>query len=1164
MIAHLQGSGKGSSPPPPYSPVEDPNTLQSKATWRVIDLIGEGENGGLVNGAKSIFLKGVQLQADDGGYNFQGVQWEERVGLPDQTPVKGFPSVETSVNVGVEVSSVAAVTRTITNPDLDAVRVHLSVPALFEQFDNGDLKGSSIDFKIEVVGHSSVTKTISGKTMSTYERNIRVELPTGSAPWDIKVTKLTADSQTSKLANTLNWISYTEILDQRFIYPDSHIITGVIDSQLFGGQVPDRAYEVYGRIVKVPSNYDPLTRVYTGLWDGTFKLAWTDNPAWCYYDMLEHDRYGLGLAAPDKWSLYPIAQYCDGLVDDGFGGQEPRFTLNCCINNSHEAYELINTLASVFRGMPIWTTGTITTYQDAPEDSTVIANPANILGGFFSYEGTSRSSRHTVAYVTWNDPANGYKPTIEPVVNRAAVRLYGHRPTERLAFGCISQGMAHRVGSWLVDSENSEKETVVYRPGPDHAFVMPGQIVDIADPWVANARMGGRLKDGCTSETILLDAPVMIAPGESYTITVIMPDGNAEQGVVTNAAGDSAALTLAVPLSTAPKANAVFVVTGTDVAPRTFRILNKVEIDQNTYQIIAVEHDPTKYARIENNLILDPPSYSLPGKSGPVMMPGNAQLLPKTYYADGQLKNVLVFSWEAPADDRVNAYLVQYKLDDGNWQTRQPTPGFLVEKMDVQAGHYYFRVQSLTPDGGSSAFANDDLDISQATMPDVTGLVLVDGSSATEFTGGAAKFAWDAVALSDVASQGGTDAWFQSYVVEIVKDAAVVRTEYPVTPEYTYTYEKNTADGGPDRSFTIRVYQKGNLGQLSTTPAALTVSNPAPSMAGFTPTVNGSFKGVKIDWSAWSTSDADVRSFKVYLDNNADPSTLVQELSSVTRGWSESGLDVGVNYKVKIVPVDAFGVGTASGVANGTPVILTAADVDVELAASITMSDSMGNSAATLAKLYDRNLVSDGVSYALGGADKFVEYCYGLRDYIDRLVLHTDNASGKAYVAYSDDGATWSWLQAEADHTLTATGELVTAASQVSAQGSYWQLGSGLNVAIFPQRVTAKYCRIYLTGTGYTTTLYELQFVRQIIAEMAAFESLSSLSANLGSVTAGLMQSQNFNETNKTGMQIDLDNSTMKLFGSGAGGAWSVLDNMSYKLIDENGIVRVEFGVITP
>jgi hypothetical protein len=611
-----------------------------------------------------------------------------------------------------------------------------------------------------------------------------------------------------------------------------------------------------------------------------------------------------------------------------------------------------------------------------------------------------------------------------------------------------------------------------------------------------------------------------------------MPDGTVEQRSITNAPGETASLSLSSALSDYPLANSMFVVTGTDVEPRQFRLLHKADNGDGWFKIIAAEHDPNKYARIEQGLLFDPPSYSIPSSSGMVLAPNNPQLLLKTYYADGQLKNMLVFTWEAAADDRVVEYQVTYRVDDGNWVQVPKLPGFLFEKLDVQAGIYYFRVRSVTRTGGTSIWAVDSLNVTEATMPDVTGLVLVDGDTATTFTGGSAKFAWDSVALSEIASQGGTDPWFQSYIVEVVKGAAVVRTEYPVTPEYIYSFEKNTADGGPDRGFTIRVYQLGNLGQISNTPAALTVSNPAPSMAGFTPITTDMFKGLRIDWSAWSTTDPDLKSFDLYLDTANPPTTLIATLPSVSRGYTETGLTVGENYQVLIVPRDEFGPGTPSSVGSGTPLILAGADVDVELVESITMSDSLGTSAATLAKLYDRNTISDGLVRTLGGADQWIQYQFGLTTYIDKVILHLADANARAYFAYSADGETWSWLAAEADHTLDAGGNLVAAASQLAAQGAYLQLEAGINVAKFPQRVVAKYCRLYLTGT-YSTEIYELVFVREVIAEQVVADNLSAISANIEGVNTGYMQSLNY--AADAGVKFDLTNSELHLGGSDGG-----------------------------
>lgn len=1315
LLSYLHGSGGGGDDSSSYTPVEDPNTAQSKATWRVVDLIQDGVAGGLVDGDKSYYLDGVPLQAENGSYNFEGVSYEVRLGLPDQEYLKGYPAVETSISVGVIVANGTPVTRTITNPDVDAVRVHISMESLWQQYDNGDLKGSSVQFLVEIVGHASYTKTITDKFTSLYEVNYRLELPPGEAPWDIRVTKITEDAPDMKSANKIEWSTYTEILDHKLMYPDSAVIGTTVDSSLFGGKIPSRSWLWLGTIIQVPSNYNPQTREYTGIWDGSFQLAWSDNPAWCFYDMLENERYGLGIPSPDKWTLYEIGQYCDELVPDGFGGMEPRFTLNCCIKDLHEAYAMINTMANAFLGMPMWTSGAVSAFQDSPADYQLIVTPANVKDGLLTYEGTSASSRSTVAYVTWNDPDNQYQAIPETVVNRAALRKYGYKPKSVVGFGCTSRGLAHRFGKWLTDTPDAEKETLTYQAGQDHAYVMPGWIVAVADPWVANARMGGRLRDGFEAEvlgdnlindisewvltgatretsgakapdgsiyytftdddpetyegadsaniayiedrplvfdawvekddvdnrtlllkvqgiggdgcrfairfktntgeyataisatatmldpiiidretawqirlvgtigggniqvqysfypavgltlatnsvaatgsaaiagarlrvmsgadydlldprlTLRLDAPITIAENETYLATVVMPDSTVEQRSVTNAPGETDVLSLATALSDFPMANSMYVVTGTDVEPRLFRVLKKTDNGDGWYQITAAEHDPGKYARIEQNIVLDTPAYARDSSSGLVLPPNNPDLTLQTYYADGQLKNMLLFSWEAAADDRVVEYQVEYRVDDGNWTPVAKVPGFLVEKLDVQTGAYIFRVRSVTRTGGTSLWAMDSLAVSEPVMPDVTGLALVDGSSATTFNGGSAKFAWTPTSISGISSSGGTDTWFRSYIVEVRKSGALVRTEYPVVPEYEYTFEKNTANSGPDRSFEISVYQLGNLGQISNTPAVLAVSNPAPSMAGFTPATTDVFKGLRIDWSSWSTTDPDLKSFDLYLDTANPPNTWIATLPSVSRGHVETGLTVGENYNVLIVPRDEFGPGTPSEVAGGTPLILAGADVDVELAESITMSDSLGTAEATLAKLYDRNTTSDGLPRTLGGADQWIQYQFGLATYIDKVILHLADANAKVYFGYSADGQSWSWLAAEADHTLDASGNLVAAASQLAAQGAYLQLDAGLNVAKFPQRVVAKYCRLYLTGT-YSTEIYELVFVREVIAEQVVADNLSAISANIEGVNTGYMQSLNY--TTNAGVKFDLTNSELHLGGSDGG-----------------------------
>lgn len=1184
------GGGEPDAPPAPYVPVESPNTLESKAVYRIVDILCEGEIEGLADGNKSIYLDNTPLQADDDSYNFEGVTIETRYGLPDQTTFSGFPDGSTTpVSVGVELTQAGGtVTRQFTDTTADAVYVLVTVPALYEQKDNGDWVGGSIEFTIQINSETAVTKTITGKCTSPYQANYRIELPTDVDTFDVKLTRVTADSATAKLVNKLYWASYTKIIDQKISYMDTAAIAAEVDSSLFGSSVPKRSYRIKGKKVAIPTGYTPPYKdalgvwqaaVYPVTWDGTMQSpAYTSNPAWCFYDLATNERYGAGLEDTGgllKYDLYQISKYCDELIDDGTdsGVYIPRFTLNFVANNPQDALVLLTTIASSFRGMVSWGAGSVSVSQDAPTDLAtgesdphILVTPSDVLNGLFTYEGSALKARHTVVYVTWNDPDNHYLPTIEVVENKDAIALYGYRPIEIAPPGCDHRMRAHLHGKYLLDTEENETEIVKYTAGLNHAFIIPGMLVAISDPFYANStRFGGRVSstsfDGLT---ITLDSSVTLSIGETYELICALPGdtelllidetGNyiitTEDGLplqmddpdydafytadgtptietksVTTTPDDAehTSLTIASKFSINPVKGTIWILSASNLEPRLFSVLSNVESD-GKYEITAVFRDPTKYARIESNVLLVAPNYFLYDSTGPILPPSNALLQFKTYYSDGFLKNMLIFSWEHPGDERIKEFRVQWKLDDDNWQDFLTTRTFSVEKREVQVGTYYFRVQSVSTTGATSAYAEDDLAVATDTMPDVTGLVLVDGATSTEFNGGDAKFAWDQVATSDVPIVGGTDPWFTSYKVEILKSAAVVRTEYPVTPEYVYSYEKNVADSGPDRTFTIRVYQLGNLGQLSSNAATLEVSNPAPTMAGFTPTITAGFKAVSIDWSAWSTTDTDFDSFRVYLDTNADPTTLVQTVGPESEGWYVSELVVGTNYKIKIVPVDKFGAGTASEIANGTPIILAAADVDIELTSSITMSDSDSNSEATLSKLYDRNTASDGVSYTLSGTDKYIQYAFGIETYIDKVIIHAADANADIYLAYSQDGSTWSYLKAEADHTLTANGELEAATNQADAQTNYWSLDTGLNVATFPARVVAKYCKLFFIGT-YTTELYELVFVREVIAEQVIADNLSAISANLGTVSAGIIQSSNY-VANTSGMQINATTGT--------------------------------------
>ena len=476
--------GKGASSAASRVAVEDPNTLQSTSYARVVDLISEGPIVGLVNGLQSVYFDKTPLANEDDSTNFSGVTVVSREGYPDQEHIPGFPSAETEVSVSTEIKFGTPVVRSITNPEVDAVRVKIQIPTLsYQDASTGDMHGSSVQVAIDVRAANSswaiaTTDYIQGKTTSTYERQYRVNL-SGAAPWDIRVRRLTEDSDQVNLRNQTLWSTYTEIIDAKLSYPDSALIGLEVDAQQFGSSIPERAYQVRGRIISVPSNYDPDSRSYTGLWDGTFKQAWSNNPAWVFYDMATNTRYGAGLSKTDKWSLYEIGRYCDERVPDGQGGTEPRFVLNTVINSQAEAYNVLNTLASAFRGMIYWGANEVVAVQDAPADAVKIVTPASIIEGSLKIVGSSRTARHSVARVTWNDPADFYQSAIEVVEDADLIEQYGYTTTDVTAYGCTTRSQAHRFGRWILYSESAETDSVEYQTGTDHADVRPGDIIKL-------------------------------------------------------------------------------------------------------------------------------------------------------------------------------------------------------------------------------------------------------------------------------------------------------------------------------------------------------------------------------------------------------------------------------------------------------------------------------------------------------------------------------------------------------------------------------------------------------------------------------------------------------------------------------------------------------------
>lgn len=521
---------------------EDPDNLSSVAVARVVDLISEGECWGLVNAEYSIYFDGVPLRDTVGTPNYKPFSWDVRVGTQTQDVMPGFAGVQQETAVGLKISvSEGPITRAITDPDADAVRVTVAVPALSQTENDGHIHGTSVKYtvRVRVAGGSWVTAkndTISGKTGSRYQRSYEVALATlGPGPYEVQVERVTPDSTSSLLINDLYWDSYTVINYEQLTYPNSCLVGTQLDARYFS-QIPQRTYHWRGLLVRVPANcvdsdglYDRSYRTTgpgttMGGWDGTFVWAWTDNPAWCFYDLILSKRYGLGrrinASQIDKWTLYEIAKYCDEYVptdtydnvfertsNTGFNSNgeyrtpvpmmaqdvEPRFTLNCVLNTAEDAYKVINQLTSVFRGMSYWASAQVALTQDRPGEPEMLFTNANVENGLFNYQGSSRAQRHTVIIVGWNDPSENFTQRYEYVEDREGIARYGIRSTTVLAFGCTSRSQARRVGLWTLYTERLETEAITFTASLDSVNLMPGKLIQIADNNRAGARLGGRI-----------------------------------------------------------------------------------------------------------------------------------------------------------------------------------------------------------------------------------------------------------------------------------------------------------------------------------------------------------------------------------------------------------------------------------------------------------------------------------------------------------------------------------------------------------------------------------------------------------------------------------------------------------------------------------------------
>ncbi|MDA4769128.1 phage tail protein [Enterobacter hormaechei] len=694
MAKTITGRKGGSSSS--RTPTEQPDDLQSVAKAKILVALGEGEFAGQLTG-KDIYLDGTALENADGSQNFSGVTWEFRAGTQAQKYIQGIPGTENEIRVGTEVTSATAWTRTFTNTQLSAVRLRLQWPSLFKQEDDGDLVGYSVNYAIDLQTDGGTWQTVlntsvTGKTTSGYERSHRIDLPQAGSTWTIRLRKITADANSAKIGDTMTLQSFTEVIDAKLRYPNTALLYIEFDSSQFNGSIPQISCEPRGRVIRVPDTYDPETRSYSGTWTGAFKWAWTDNPAWIFYDLVVSDRFGLGhrltAANIDKWTLYQVAQYCDQMVPDGKGGDgtEPRYTCNVYIQDRNDAYTVLRDFAAIFRGMTYWGGDQIVALADMPRDVDYSYTRANVVGGRFTYSSSTTKTRYTTALVSWSDPGNAYADAMEPVFEQALVARYGFNQLEMTAIGCTRQSEANRKGRWGILTNNKDR-VVSFDVGLDGNIPQPGYIIAVADELLSGKVMGGRIR-AVNGRVIKLDRVADAAAGDRLILN--LPSGASQSRTIQAVNGESVTVTTAY--SETPQAEAVWVVESNELYAQQYRVVSVADNDDGTFTITGAWHDPDKYARIDTGAIIDqrPVSVIPPGNQSP---PANIVISSFSVVQQNISVETMRVSWDQ-AQNAI-AYEAQWRRNDGNWVNvpRSSTTSFDVP--GIYAGRYLVRVRAI-------------------------------------------------------------------------------------------------------------------------------------------------------------------------------------------------------------------------------------------------------------------------------------------------------------------------------------------------------------------------------------------------------------------------------------------------------------------------------------